>query len=120
MSTYIMSETTKHNPTNSKSVEEKMIIKILLDMLLSKYPAQTGEKAAPYMERLLTMREGASPKSKLFVETELLMTFLLLQSLQSEIKKAKESGANTTDLLSGYVHNKQRFNELVDEWIELN
>ena len=119
MSTTTMSNNTQHSTPGENTHQEQMVLlKVLYDMLLAKYPTKPGEKVAAYMERLLALRKDASPNSILFVETELMMLFLLLNTLRSQINKAKEAGENTSELLASYVYNRERFEDYIDTWIE--
>ena len=115
-----MSNNTQHiTPGETTHQEQMELLKLLYSMLLDKYPVRTGEKAAGYMQRLLEQRKDASPNSILFVETELMMLFLLLNTLREQINKAKKAGENTSELLSSYVYNRERFEDLIEEWINL-
>ena len=119
MSTTIMDNNTQHSTSGDNTHQEQMVLlKVLYDMLKAKYPVKVDEKAASYMDRLLVQRKDASPNSILFVETELLMLFLLLNTLRNQINKAKEAGENTSELLSSYVYNRERFEDYIDTWIE--
>ena len=114
-----MSETTAHTTTDSTTEEVIMLFKILYDMLLGKYPAKSGEKAAQYMERLLALRSKSKPESLLFVETEILMLFILLRTLRSAIKKAQNNNQDTKELQTDYEHNSSRLEDYIDKWSNL-
>lgn len=119
MSTTTMSNNTQHSTPGENNHQEQMVLlKVLYDMLKAKYPVKADEKAASYMDRLLVQRKDASPNSILFVETELLMLFLLLNTLRNQINKAKKAGENTSELLSSYFYNRERFEDYIDTWIE--
>lgn len=120
MSTKTMNETIDYTTSQSKTNEQNMLIIQIYNILLGKYPSQIGEKAATYMERLLSVRQGSAPESRLFVETELIMLFHLVKTLRNELKKAKENKKDTTDIQTGYNKTTQRLEEYIDKWIELN
>ena len=119
MSTTIIRNNTQHsNPGENNHQEQMVLLKVLYDMLVAKYPVESAESTAAYMEYLLDLRKDTTPNSILFVETELLMLFLLLNSLRTQINTARELGENTSELLSSYFYNRERFEEYIDTWIE--
>ena len=97
-----------------------MVIQVLYDILVKKYPIHPGEKSNSYMQRLLAMRKGETLDSKLFVETEVMMLFILLRVIRVELQKTRESGSDTTELAMSYFHNKERLDEFINKWTDLN